>query len=111
MELGVETLHAGDTCTLAIEGDVDVYTSPRLKEQLVELVDGGCLKLTLDLDKVGFMDSSGLGVIVSALRRVREKGGTIHIVCTQSTTLRLFKITGLDMVLPIYSDRTSAARF
>ena len=111
MELILHTTRDDKVCTLTVEGEVDIYTAPRLKEELVSLIDGGCSYLIVDLDKVGFIDSSGLGVLVSALRRVREKDGAIRIVCRQESILRLFKITGLDKVFPVFPDSAHAAQF
>ena len=67
MELDIRTKQDGDVCTITLDGEVDVYTAPRVKEQLVSLIQGGCRNVIVDLDNVGFIDSSGLGVLVSAL--------------------------------------------
>jgi hypothetical protein len=56
------------------------------------------------MEKVGFIDSSGLGVLVSALRRARERDGVVRIVCTRDNILKIFRITGLDKVFPIYAE-------
>jgi anti-sigma B factor antagonist len=111
MELGISTDQDGGVCTVTLEGEVDVYTAPRLKERLVELLDGGCTSVIVDLEKVSFIDSSGLGVLVSALRRAREKGGAVRIVCTRDSVLKIFRITGLDKVFPIFSDVSEAREF
>jgi anti-sigma B factor antagonist len=111
MELGIRTDRDGSVCTVALEGEVDVYTAPRLKAQLVELIDAGCVDVIVDLEKVVFIDSSGLGVLVSALRRAREKDGAVRIVCTRDSVLKIFRITGLDKVFPIFSDASEAREF
>lgn len=111
MELDIRTQHDGNVCTIALDGEVDVYTAPRLKEELVSLIQGDCTYLIVDLEKVGFIDSSGLGVLVSALRRAREKDGAVRIVCTRENILKIFRITGLDKVFPIFSDVAQAAEF
>ena len=104
MELEIRTKQDDKVCTLVLEGEVDVYTAPRLKEELVSLISAGCTHLIVDLEKVAFIDSSGLGVLVSALRRAREKDGAVRIVCTRESILKIFRITGLDKVFPIFSD-------
>ena len=111
MELDIRTSQDGSNCTITLEGEVDVYTAPKLKEELVSLIQGGCTHVIVDLEKVSFIDSSGLGVLVSALRRAREKDGAVRIVCTRDSVLKIFRITGLDKVFPIFSDASEAADF
>jgi len=111
MELGIRTDRDDSVVTVTLEGEVDVYTAPRLKEQLVELLDDGCTSIIVDLEKVAFIDSSGLGVLVGALRRAREKGGVVRLVCTRESVLKIFRITGLDKVFPIFSDASEARQF
>ncbi len=111
MELGIRTERDGSVCTVVLEGEVDVYTAPQLKAELVKLIDDGCVSMILDLEKVAFIDSSGLGVLVGALRRAREKGGAVRIICTRDSVLKIFRITGLDKVFPIFSDAAEAREF
>lgn len=111
MELDIRSEQDGAVCKVTLEGEVDVYTAPRLKEELTSLIAGGCHFLIVDMEKVAFIDSSGLGVLVSALRRAREKDGAIRIVCTREGVLKIFRITGLDKVFPIFSDAAEAAQF
>ncbi len=111
MELDISTDVSGDVCTMRIDGEIDVYTAPRLKEALVAAIEGGCVNVIVDLDRVGFIDSSGLGVLVSGLRRARERDGAVRVVCTRDNILKIFRITGLDKVFPIFADISEAARF
>lgn len=111
MELGITTQKHGDSCTVTLDGEVDVYTAPKLKEELVAAIEGGCADVIVDLERVGFIDSSGLGVLVSALRRARERDGVVRIACTRDNILKIFRITGLDKVFPIFSDVEEAKRF
>jgi anti-sigma B factor antagonist len=111
MELDITTEHNQDFCVLTLSGEVDVYTAPRLKETLIEEVASGCVKIIVDLDDVGFIDSSGLGVLVGGLRRVKEHDGAIRLVCTRENILKIFRITGLDKVFPIFSDIEEAREF
>jgi anti-sigma B factor antagonist len=93
---------------LAVKGEVDVYTAPRLRERLVELVSQGHRQLVVDLEGVEFLDSTGLGVLVGGLKRVRSHDGDLGLVCTQSRILKVFEITGLTKVFSIY-DSVDAA--
>jgi len=111
MELNIRSEQEGNVCSVILEGEVDVYTAPRLKEELVSLIEGGCKNIIVDLEGVGFIDSSGLGVLVSALRRARERDGAVRIVCTRDNVLKIFRITGLDKVFPIFSDAAEAREF
>lgn len=111
MELEIQDQRNDDVCTVRLTGEVDVYTAPKLKERLVGLVEAGCIKLIIDMDGVSFIDSSGLGVLVSALRRARERDGGVRIVCSRENILKIFRITGLDKVFPLFSDAEEAARF
>ena len=85
-----------------VEGEIDVYTAPRLRELLIELVNNGHYQLVVNMEKVEFLDSTGLGVLVGGLKQARAHEGWIDLVCTQSRILRIFRITGLNRVFSIY---------
>ncbi len=110
MELDITTDRMGDACVIRVHGEVDVYTSPTLKARMVEAIDDGCLDLVVDLDGVGFIDSSGLGALVSGLRRVRERSGSMRLVCTHDNILKILRITGLDKALPLFGSVDEALR-
>jgi anti-sigma B factor antagonist len=85
-----------------VSGEIDVYTAPRLREAIVSLTDAGNYRLIVDMEGVEFLDSTGLGVLVGGLKRVRAHDGAIDLVCTQGRILRIFRITGLSRVFNIY---------
>jgi anti-sigma B factor antagonist len=96
---------------IAVSGEIDVYTAPKLREKLISLVEAGSYQLIIDMEGVEFLDSTGLGVLVGGLKRVRAHDGWIDLVCTQSRILRIFRITGLNKVFSIYhtvADATAA---
>jgi anti-sigma B factor antagonist len=95
-----------------VEGEIDIYTAPRLRELLTDLAGKNNYQLIVNLDKVGFLDSTGLGVLVGGLKRVRAHDGSLDLVCTQQRILKIFKITGLTKVFGIYQsvDQAIAAR-
>ena len=101
MDLEIGVVRESDHCVVSPQGEVDVYSSPRLKETLAALIDEGFSQLMVDLSGVGFMDSSGLGAMVSGLRRAKERGGSIVVVGPQEPILKVFRITGLDKAFPI----------
>jgi anti-sigma B factor antagonist len=82
--------------TLHVDGEIDVATAPQLRDALAGLVDDGARRITLDLAAVGFVDSSGLGVLVGALRRLEEQaGGRLRVEGVQDSVRKVFEITGL----------------
>lgn len=111
MELEITTERTDGVCVMALAGEVDIYTAPRLKESLVEHIESGCVDILVDLERVGFIDSSGLGVLVGGLRRVKERSGSIRLVCSRENILKIFRITGLDKVFPIFDTLEEARGF
>jgi len=85
-----------------VEGEIDVYTAPRLRELLIELVNKGDYQLVVNMEKVEFLDSTGLGVLVGGLKRVRAHDGSLDLVCRQERILKIFRITGLTKVFGIH---------
>ena len=102
MELSLATRTVAEYTVLEVGGEVDVYTAPRLRERLVELVDSGARNVVVDLGRVDFLDSTGLGVLVGALKRLRAVGGTFGLVCAKEPLLKIFRITALDQVFPLH---------
>ncbi|MFI5905880.1 STAS domain-containing protein [Dactylosporangium sp. NPDC051541] len=102
MELSLSTYDSGDHKVLEVGGEVDVYTAPRLREKLVELVEQGARHVVVDLSRVEFLDSTGLGVLVGALKRLRAVNGTFGLVCAHERLLKIFRITALDRVFQLY---------
>jgi anti-sigma B factor antagonist len=86
---------------LEVKGEVDLYTSPQLRDNVTEMIEQGQGRIIIDLTDVGFMDSSGLGVLVTALKRVRERDGSLALVCPEGSVHKVLTITGLDRVFPI----------
>jgi anti-sigma B factor antagonist len=95
-----------------VEGEIDISTAPRLRELLVDLVSQGNYQLIVNLDKVGFLDSTGLGVLVGGLKRVRAHDGSLDLVCTRERILEILRITGLTKVFGIHQsvDQAIAAK-
>src|SRR5688572_12851975 len=89
MELSLSTYDSGDHTVLEVGGEVDVYTAPRLRERLVELVEQGARHVIVDLSRVEFLDSTGLGVLVGALKRLRAVNGTLGLVCAHERLLKI----------------------
>ncbi len=91
---GIEVIDVG--------GEIDIYTAPRLRDLLIDLVSKNNYQLVVNMEKVEFVDSTGLGVLVGGLRRVRAHDGSLDLVCTRERILRIFRITGLTKVFDIH---------
>jgi anti-sigma B factor antagonist len=102
VDLSLTTRSEGDSTVVVVGGEIDVYTAPKLREQLIDLVNAGKYHLVVDMEGVEFLDSTGLGVLVGGLKRVRAHDGTLRLVCTQERILKIFRITGLTKVFPIH---------
>ncbi len=101
MQLRTEVSEIAGWTVVHVYGELDVATAPQLRELLIDLVGDGANRLVLDLDGVDFLDSTGLGTIIGALKRARTHGGELRLVCAQSRITRLFEITGLDKAVPL----------
>jgi anti-sigma B factor antagonist len=100
-EFHVETIgSSGDCAVLRITGEIDVYTAPNLRERIRDLAAKGAVHVIADLSRVDFLDSSGLGVLVGGLKRLREHNGSLIPVISSARLLRILQITGLTTILP-----------
>ena len=108
MDLSLSTRAERGRTVVEVIGEIDVYTAPKLREQLAELVDSGRHDIVVDMQGVEFLDSTGLGVLVGGLKRVKQHDGSMNLVCTQERILKIFRITGLTKVFPIH-DSVAAA--
>jgi anti-sigma B factor antagonist len=102
MDLLVESRQAGDWSIVEVKGEVDLYSAPRLKERLAELTVSGRSRITVNLEGVEFMDSTGLGVLIGALKRCREAEGTLALAAPREPVRKVLSITGLDRVFPVH---------
>jgi anti-sigma B factor antagonist len=98
----------GDCAVLRMTGEVDAYSAPMLRERIRELAASGAVHLIADFGQVDFLDSTGLGVLVGGLRRLREDGGSLALVITTPRILRVFQITGLTKAFDTWSSATDA---
>lgn len=102
MDLVLTTTHSdGAQAVVTVEGDVDLFSAPALREHFAALVDGGRHHLAVDLDGVHFLDSVGIGSFVTVLKQVRAHGGSLRLVCTNERVARLFRMT-VPRDLPTY---------
>lgn len=86
---------------IAVEGELDVYTSPQLKEEIAGALTRKVCDMIIDMNGVRYIDSTGLGVLIGTLKRVRELNQRIVLVCNVEQILNIFSITGLCKILTI----------
>jgi anti-sigma B factor antagonist len=110
MRLDVETEQVGPTAfVVALTGELDLYSAPDLKGELVRLTDGGAQEVVVDLTGTTFIDSTALGVLLSAAQQLRAAdSGRLSLVVADETIRRIFAMTGLERVFPIYESRGEA---
>ena len=111
MNLKMNTRSVDDEASIIdLEGEVDVYTAPQLKQQIITLLDGGVRRVVANLTAVDYLDSTALGVLIGGLKRLRERDGTLDLICPNPRIKRIFEITGLDKIFDIYSTEEEATK-
>lgn len=109
MNLKVDTRSPREgVAVIALSGEADVYTSPRIKQEMVDLLNNGTSKLVVDLSGVEYLDSTGLGVLIGGLKRARERDGDLKVICDNMRILRIFEITGLTKIFDIHRSEADA---
>lgn len=102
MDLTIDRADHDDETVMSVGGEIDVYTAPLVRERLDAAVADGRVDLVVDLSRVRFLDSTGLGVLVGRLKLTRSRGGSLRLVAVEEKVLKVFGITGLDKVFEIY---------
>ncbi|MFB9315752.1 anti-sigma factor antagonist [Nocardioides plantarum] len=108
MDLSLATRDVDGRTIVAVGGEIDVYTAPKLRDKITELVAGGTYHLVIDMEAVEFLDSTGLGVLVGGLKKVRAHDGSLSLICNQDRLLKIFRITGLAKVFVIHESADAA---
>jgi anti-sigma B factor antagonist len=93
---------------LALTGEIDLYTSPEFKDELLRVAADGAEYVVIDLTETTFIDSTGLGVILRGVERLGRSGGKLVVVCTDRNIRKVFEVTGLDRVFTLYGERSEA---
>lgn len=101
--LHIKAITAGDCAVLQMAGEMDVYTSPKLRKQVADLAEDGIIHVIADLRGIDFLDSTGLGALVGGLKRLRVRQGSLMIVTSGGRILKLFQITGLTHAFALHS--------
>jgi anti-sigma B factor antagonist len=93
---------------ISLGGEVDLYTAPEFKEQLLDVIGQGAKDVVVDFSDTTFIDSTTLGVLVGGVKRLRTNEGQLSLVCSDRNITKIFEITGLDRVFTIYGSRDEA---
>jgi len=98
----------GGAYVISLAGEVDLYTAPEFKQQLLDVISQGGKEVIVDFSDTTFIDSTTLGVLVGGVKRLRTNDGQLSLVCSDRNITKIFEITGLDRVFSIYPTRDEA---
>jgi anti-sigma B factor antagonist len=99
---------SGDAYVISLSGEVDLYTAPEFKQQLLDVIGKGAKEVVVDFSDTTFIDSTTLGVLVGGVKRLRTNEGQLSLVCSDRNITKIFEITGLDRVFTIHPTREEA---
>ena len=109
MNFDIKTEELGDGAyVISLAGEVDLYTAPEFKQQLLEVISQGARTVVVDFSDTTFIDSTTLGVLVGGVKRLRTNDGQLSLVCSDRNITKIFEITCLDRVFTIYPTRSEA---
>ena len=109
MNFDIKTEQAdGGVYVISLAGEVDLYTAPEFKQQLLDVIAQGGKDVIVDFSNTTFIDSTTLGVLVGGVKRLRTNDGQLSLVCSDRNITKIFEITGLDRVFTIYPTREEA---
>ena len=109
MNFDITTEQLGDGAyVISLAGEVDLYTAPEFKQQLLDVIGKGAKEVVVDFSNTTFIDSTTLGVLVGGVKRLRTNDGQLSLVCSDRNITKIFEITGLDRVFTIYPTRDEA---
>jgi anti-sigma B factor antagonist len=109
LNFDIKTEPLGDgSYVISLAGEVDLYTAPEFKQQLLEVIGQGAKHVVVDFTDTTFIDSTTLGVLVGGVKRLRSNDGQLSLVCSDRNITKIFEITGLDRVFTIHASRDEA---
>src|SRR3954451_9795198 len=100
-EFAVNVDYGPDRVEMSLVGELDSYTAPELRDAFSAIAESGQRLVTVDMGQLSYIDSTGLGVLVAALKRLREQGGELRLRNLTDQARTVFEITGLFMVFTI----------
>lgn len=108
MKLRLARRAFGDAVVVAVEGELDLFTAPFLRDEVRDAIKQDSNRLVLDLGGLSFMDSSGLSVLIEAWRLATGEGGGVSLAAPQPPVARILRTTGLDRRIKVYPDVDAA---
>ncbi|MBF0406143.1 MAG: STAS domain-containing protein [Candidatus Riflebacteria bacterium] len=99
-----------DFTVLSLVGDLDMWTLPQAKEQINQLVNNGKIKIILDLEKMNYIDSSGLGFFIGSLKKLRDSGGDLMLINLNAYIYGIFKLIQLQHIIQTYDSLEEAEK-
>lgn len=87
---------------MAVAGEIDLYTAPRLQAEFTRLLEDNPARVVIDMSGVDFCDSTGMNVLLSALKRLKERGGRLEVAAPRPAVRKILQVTGLDSVFTVH---------
>jgi anti-sigma B factor antagonist len=109
MDLRIKTKTTEGVPVILLSGEVDAYTCSMFREAMIDIIDQGNPNVVVNMADVEYIDSSGLGTLVGGLKRASEKKGKIAVVASSVQIRKVFEITGLEKVFPLFENESDAA--
>lgn len=110
MNLDIQHKQSNETHEISLNGEIDAYTAPKLREVLFPITEKREQKIIIDLQQVNYMDSTGLGIFVGAMKATKKSGSTLKLSGATNRVRRLFEITGLTEVIDLDNEVKGEAR-
>jgi anti-sigma B factor antagonist len=108
-ELDITTEESGaGVAVVALAGEIDLYTCPEFKQELLRVIADGATLVVVDLTKTTFIDSTALGVIIGGVERLKQRDGRLVVVCADPNIVKIFEVTGLNRIFSVYGSRDEA---
>jgi len=105
LNLSIDVVEDGDGFVMKLMGEIDVYTAPKLKQEILPLTEKPGNKVKIDLKNTSYLDSTGLGVFISAYKSSQKNNSQLELIHVRDRVLRLFKVTGLHEIMKIENEK------
>ncbi|URA09502.1 STAS domain-containing protein [Thermospira aquatica] len=98
----------GDVVIFDIKGEIDLYNAPEIKDKIKDEINKGKVNIIINLDKVSYIDSSGIGVLISSLSNLKKVGGALKLINVYASVRKVFELTKLTSFFEIYDSEADA---
>jgi anti-sigma B factor antagonist len=90
------------TAVIALSGELDLYSCPEFKEELLRVIGAGATLVVVDLMETTFIDSTALGVLIRGVERLKLQDGRLVVACSDPNIVKIFEVTGLDRIFTVH---------